>query len=184
MEESYRRILAELGEDPDREGLKNTPRRAAAAMKFLTRGYHQDPQELLNGAVFHETYEHMILVKDIEFYSLCEHHLLPFFGQAHVAYVPQGKIIGLSKIPRLVDMFGRRLQVQERMTHQIAEALNDAIQPQGVAVVLRAKHLCMIMRGVEKQHSSMVTSAMTGVFLQDPRTRGEFLDLIKDAIHE
>lgn len=184
MEEMYRRILAEVGEDPDREGLRNTPKRAAEAMRFLTRGYRQSAQEVLNGAVFHESYDHMILVKDIEFYSLCEHHLLPFFGQAHVAYIPKGKIIGLSKIPRLVDMYARRLQVQERMTQEIARSLNEAVDPQGVAVVLRAKHLCMIMRGVEKQHSSMVTSAMTGVFLEDPRTRGELLDLLRDAMHE
>ncbi|HEY3283372.1 MAG TPA: GTP cyclohydrolase I FolE [Armatimonadota bacterium] len=184
MEDLYRKILAEVGEDPDREGLKNTPRRASEALRFLTRGYKQDAKEILNGAVFHESYEHMILVKDIEFYSLCEHHLLPFFGQAHVAYVPKGKIIGLSKIARLVDMYARRLQVQERMTQEIANALSDAIEPMGVAVVLRAKHLCMIMRGVEKQHSSMITSAMTGCFLQDSRTRNELMELLRDSIHE
>jgi GTP cyclohydrolase I len=184
VEDLYRKILAEVGEDPDREGLKNTPRRASEALRFLTRGYKQDAKEILNGAVFHESYEHMILVKDIEFYSLCEHHLLPFFGQAHVAYVPKGKIIGLSKIARLVDMYARRLQVQERMTQEIANALSDAIEPMGVAVVLRAKHLCMIMRGVEKQHSSMITSAMTGCFLQDSRTRNELMELLRDSIHE
>jgi len=179
IEDHYRDILAFAGEDPAREGLLRTPQRAAEAMQFLTQGYGQDVQTLLNGAVFHEDYDDMVVVKDIEFYSLCEHHLLPFFGQAHVAYIPNGRIVGLSKIPRLVDMFSRRLQVQERLTIEIAQALEDALQPQGVAVVLEASHMCMLMRGVQKQQASMVTSHVMGVFRTDRATRQEFMVLVK-----
>ncbi len=179
IEDAYRDILAFVGEDPGREGLLRTPHRVAEAMKFLTRGYAQDVQTLLNGAVFHEDYEDMVVVKDIEFYSLCEHHLLPFFGRAHVAYIPNGKIVGLSKIPRLVDMYSRRLQVQERLTTEIAQALEEALQPRGVAVVLEGSHMCMMMRGVEKQQSSMITSHVMGAFRTDRATRQEFMALVK-----
>lgn len=178
MEEYYRKILEEVGEDPEREGLKKTPYRAAKAMKFLTRGYRQDLKDVINGAVFEEPYDDMVIVKDIEFYSLCEHHMLPFFGRCHVGYLPNGRIIGVSKIARLVEMFSRRLQVQERLTHQIAHALQDAIDPLGVGVVMEAQHLCMMMRGVEKQNSKMVTSAVLGSFRSDPRTREEFMRLL------
>lgn len=180
IEDHYRDILSFAGEDPAREGLLRTPFRAAEAMKFLTQGYGQDVQTLLNGAIFHEDYDDMVAVRDIEFYSLCEHHLLPFFGKAHVAYIPNGRIVGLSKIPRLVDMFARRLQVQERLTIQIAEALEEALQPQGVAVVLEGSHMCMLMRGVQKQQAAMVTSHMKGVFRTDRATRQEFMALVKD----
>jgi GTP cyclohydrolase I len=169
-----------LGENPEREGLLKTPRRVAEAMAFLTKGYQQDVQDIINGAVFEEEYDEMVVVKDIEFFSTCEHHLIPFFGSCHVAYLPKGKIIGLSKIPRIVDVFARRLQVQERMTQQIARALQDAIQPRGVAVVAEARHLCMIARGVEKQHSEVVTSAMLGAFRNNRATREEFLNLIRE----
>lgn len=179
VESHYQDILAFVGEDPSREGLLRTPHRAAEAMKFLTQGYGQDVQTLLNGAIFHEDYDDMVVVRDIEFYSLCEHHLLPFFGKAHVAYVPNGRIVGLSKIPRLVDMFSRRLQVQERLTIQIAEALEEALQPQGVAVVLEGSHMCMLMRGVQKQQAEMVTSHVKGVFRTDRATRQEFMALVK-----
>ena len=179
VEELYREILAFVGEDPDREGLLRTPHRVAEALKFLTRGYQQDVQTLLNGAIFNEDYDDMVVVKDIEFYSQCEHHMLPFFGKAHVAYIPNGKIVGLSKIPRLVDMFSRRLQVQERLTTQIAEALEEALQPKGVAVVMEGAHMCMRMRGVEKQESSMVTSHVMGAFRTDRATRAEFMALVK-----
>ena len=179
IEDHYRDILSFAGEVPAREGLLRTPFRAAEAMKFLTQGYGQDVQTLLNGAVFHEDYDDMVVVRDIEFYSLCEHHLLPFFGKAHVAYIPKGRIVGLSKIPRLVDMFARRLQVQERLTLQIAEALEEALQPQGVAVVLEGTHMCMLMRGVQKQHAAMVTSHVKGVFRTDRATRQEFMALVK-----
>ncbi len=179
IEGVYRDILAFVGEDPDREGLLRTPHRVAESLKFLTRGYNQNVETLLNGAIFHEDYDDMVVVKDIEFYSLCEHHLLPFFGKAHVAYIPNGKIVGLSKIPRLVDMFARRLQVQERLTTQIAEALETALQPKGVAVVLEGAHMCMRMRGVEKQNSSMVTSHVMGAFRTDKATRQEFMALVK-----
>ena len=179
MDEQYREILRALGEDPEREGLLKTPHRAAEAMRFLTRGYDQSVEEILNGAVFHEDHDNMVILKEIEFYSLCEHHLLPFFGVCHIAYLPNGKIIGLSKIARLVDMFARRLQVQERMTAEIAGALEQAIEPRGVAVVCEAKHMCMMVRGVEKQSSSMVTSHVSGAFREDPRTRMEFMDLLK-----
>ena len=179
IEAAYRDILTFVGDDPNREGLLRTPHRVAEAMKFLTRGYGQDVGKILNGAVFQEEYDDMVIVKDIEFYSLCEHHLLPFFGKAHVAYIPNGKIVGLSKIPRLVDMFARRLQVQERLTKEIAEALEDALSPRGVAVVVEGMHMCMMMRGVEKQQASMITSHVRGVFRDDHRSRQEFMAHVK-----
>jgi len=171
-------LLIEIGEDPKREGLLSTPKRVAESYEFLTKGYHQDIKEVLNGAIFHEKYSNMVIVKNIDFYSLCEHHMLPFYGKVHVAYIPDGKIVGLSKIPRIVDVFARRLQVQERMTQQIADTLKEFIQPIGVAVVSEAFHMCMMMRGVEKQNSSATTSAMHGIFKEDARTRAEFLNLI------
>ncbi len=177
-ESIFREMLAFVGEDPSREGLLRTPHRVVESLKFLTRGYEQNVQELLNGAIFHEDYDDMVVVKDIEFYSLCEHHLLPFYGKVHAAYIPNGKIVGLSKIPRLVDMFARRLQVQERLTIQIAEALEEALQPKGVAVVVEGAHMCMLMRGVQKQSASMVTSHVMGVFRSDRATRQEFMSLI------
>ena len=179
MQALIRQLLAELGEDPSREGLVNTPQRVEKALKFLTSGYDANIDEVLNGALFTVDYNEMVIVKDVDFYSLCEHHLLPFFGKCHVAYIPTTKVIGLSKIPRLVDVFSRRLQVQERLTNQIANIILDTIQPLGVAVVMEATHLCMSMRGVEKQNSVAVTSAMLGTFGSDPRTRSEFLELIK-----
>ena len=169
--------LHHLGEDPSREGLARTPERVARSFGFLTSGYRTDIQTLINGAIFAEDCSEMVLIRDIEIYSLCEHHMLPFFGKAHVAYIPNGRIIGLSKVPRIVDAFARRLQVQERLTQLVAEALNDALDPRGVAVVIEARHLCMMMRGVEKQNSSATTSAMLGLFRDDPKTRMEFLDL-------
>jgi GTP cyclohydrolase I len=175
----YREILTRIGEDPNRDGLLRTPERMEKAMAFLTRGYKMDITEVLHAALFDVDYDEMVIVKDVEFFSMCEHHLLPFFGKAHVAYVPNGKVIGLSKIPRLVDVFARRLQVQERLTRQIGEAITDAIDPQGVAVILEAQHLCMMMRGVEKQHSLTVTSAMLGVFKTQLQTRNEFLSLVR-----
>ena len=171
-------LLTEIGEDPEREGLLSTPIRVAKAYEFLTRGYQQDIDEVLNGAIFNEKYDEMVLVKNIDFYSMCEHHLLPFYGKVHVAYIPNGKIVGLSKVPRIVEVFARRLQVQERMTQQIADTIAKYLQPIGVAVVAEAFHMCMMMRGVEKQNSSATTSAMHGVFQDDARTRMEFLDLI------
>ncbi len=174
-----RNLLKALGEDPDREGLQNTPRRVEKALTFLTSGYDADIDQVLNNALFTVDYSEMVIVKDIDFYSLCEHHLLPFFGKCHVAYLPSNKVIGLSKIPRIVEMFARRLQVQERLTSQIAETIKHKIAPLGVAVVIEATHLCMSMRGVEKQNSSAVTSAMLGTFRSDARTRMEFLELIK-----
>ena len=171
-------LLAEIGEDPKREGLLSTPKRVAKAFEFLTSGYQQDIADVMNKAIFNEKYNEMVLVKNIDFYSLCEHHLLPFYGKVHVAYIPNGKIVGLSKIPRIVEVFARRLQVQERMTQQIAETIEQYLQPNGVAVVSEAFHMCMMMRGVEKQNSSATTSAMLGVFQEDARTRMEFLDLI------
>ncbi len=179
IKECYERILEEIGEDPTREGLIKTPHRAAESIKFLTRGYHQDVHTILNGAIFEEPYDDMVIVKDIEFYSLCEHHLLPFFGRCHVGYLPNGRIIGVSKIARVVDMFSRRLQVQERLTHQIAHAIQDALNPKGVGVVMEAQHLCMMVRGVEKQNSKMMTSSVLGLFRSDTRTREEFLNLVK-----
>jgi len=174
-----RAILAGLGEDPGREGLERTPARVEKALRFLTQGYEQDVSALLNEALFTVAYDEMVIVKDIEVFSLCEHHLLPFFGKAHVAYIPDGRVVGLSKVPRLVDMFARRLQVQERLTVQIAEALRDAINPKGVGVVIEAQHLCMIMRGVEKQNSVAVSSCMLGAFRDQLQTREEFLSLLK-----
>ena len=171
-------LLKELGEDPSREGLLKTPERVAGAYQYLTSGYHRTVEEVLNEAIFTEQYDEMVVVKDIEVYSLCEHHLLPFFGKAHIAYLPAGKIVGLSKLARLVDMFARRLQVQERLTTQIAEALRDALQPAGVAVVVEAAHFCMMMRGVEKQNSRAITSCMLGAFRDSRMTREEFLQLI------
>jgi GTP cyclohydrolase I len=173
-----RALLDGLGEDPNREGLLKTPERVVKALKFLTQGHAQDPQEVLNEALFTVSYDEMVIIKDIDVFSLCEHHLLPFFGKAHVAYIPDGKVVGLSKIPRLVDMFARRLQVQERLTVQIADAIADQVKPKGVGVVIEAMHFCMIMRGVEKQNSVAVTSCMRGVF-QRQETRSEFLSLIK-----
>jgi GTP cyclohydrolase IA len=174
----YRELIARLGEDPMRDGLLRTPERVQQAMEFLTRGYRQDAGEILRGAMFDVDYDEMVIVKDVEVFSLCEHHMLPFFGRVHVAYIPNGKVIGLSKIPRLVDVFARRLQVQERLTREIADAIQDAIEPQGVGVVIEARHLCMMMRGVEKQHSSTVTSAMLGAFRNNQQTRHEFLSLV------
>ncbi len=171
-------LLTEIGEDTKREGLLSTPARVAKAYEFLTKGYQQDIGEVLNKAIFNERYDEMVLVKNIDFYSMCEHHLLPFYGKVHVAYIPNGKIVGLSKIPRIVEVFARRLQVQERMTQQIADTIEKYLQPNGVAVVSEAYHMCMMMRGVEKQNSSATTSAMLGVFQDDARTRMEFLDLI------
>ena len=179
MQDLIVRLLSELGEDPAREGLRDTPKRVEKALRFLTSGYAADIDEVINNALFTVDYSEMVIVKDIDFYSLCEHHLLPFFGKCHVAYIPQQKVIGLSKIPRLVDVFARRLQVQERLTHQIAEVIDDRISPLGVAVVVEGTHLCMSMRGVEKQNSFAVTSAMLGAFRDNARTRTEFLELIK-----
>ena len=181
MQDIIRRLLTELGEDPSREGLLDTPKRVEKSLRFLTQGYAADVDAVLNNALFSVDYNEMVIVKDIDFYSLCEHHLLPFFGKCHVAYIPQGRVVGLSKIPRLVEIFSRRLQVQERLTSQIAETLRDKIRPLGVGIVVEASHLCMSMRGVEKQNSVAVTSAMLGVFQHDARTRAEFLELIKRA---
>ncbi len=181
MQDLVRQMLAGLGEDPDREGLLSTPRRVEKSLKFLTSGYAVNIDTLINQALFTVDYSEMVIVKDIDFYSLCEHHLLPFFGTCHVAYLPRTKVIGLSKIPRIVDAFSRRLQVQERLTNQIASTIQDAIDPLGVAVVMEGTHLCMAMRGVEKQKSAAVTSAMLGTFREDARTRTEFLTLIRRA---
>jgi len=179
MQDAIRQLLAELGEDPGREGLRDTPRRVEKSLRFLTSGYEADVDAVINNALFSVEYNEMVIVRDIDFYSLCEHHLLPFFGKCHVAYIPQGRVLGLSKIPRLVDIFARRLQIQERLTNQIAETLREKVDPLGVAVVMEATHLCMAMRGVEKQNSVATTSAMLGVFREDARTRMEFLELIK-----
>jgi GTP cyclohydrolase I len=179
MQDIVRQLLAELGENPAREGLLDTPKRVEKALKFLTSGYTADLDAVLNNALFTVDYNEMVIVKDIDFYSLCEHHLLPFFGRCHIAYIPQGRVIGLSKIPRVVEVFARRLQIQERMTSQIAETIREKIDPLGVAVVIEATHLCMAMRGVEKQNSFAITSAMLGVFHSDARTRAEFLELIR-----
>jgi GTP cyclohydrolase I len=175
----FRELLRRIGEDPTRDGLLRTPERMEKSFAFLTQGYTQSVEAVLHNALFDVDYDEMVMVRDIEFYSQCEHHLLPFFGKAHIAYVPQGKVIGLSKIPRIVDVFARRLQVQERLTRQIAEAITDAIHPQGVAVILEAEHLCMMMRGVQKQDSATVTSAMLGVFKTQLQTRNEFLSLVR-----
>ena len=172
------RLLEELGEDTTREGLVDTPSRMADSLRHLTEGYGLDPAEIVGDALFSEEYDDMVLVRDVNFFSLCEHHLLPFFGRVHVAYLPKGKVVGLSKVPRIVDAFAHRLQLQERLTRQIAEALNDVLEPNGVAVVIEARHLCMEMRGVEKQDSDTLTSCMLGAFRDDSRTRSEFLDLI------
>src|SRR5207244_12597979 len=178
LEEAVKDILTIIGEDPAREGLQRTPRRVAKAYELLTSGYKQDIHKVLNGAVFTEKYDEMVIVKDIDFFSMCEHHMLPFYGKAHVAYIPNGKIVGLSKIPRIVEVFARRLQVQERLTHQIADTLFEAVEPDGVAVVIEARQLCMMMRGVEKQNSKTVTSALRGAFRDDAKTRDEFLRLV------
>jgi len=179
-QELYREIIVRLGEDPQRDGLIDTPGRVEKAMAYLTKGYQEDPHQILCGALFDVDYDEMVIVKDVEMYSLCEHHMLPFFGKVHVAYIPKGKVVGLSKIARLVEVFARRLQVQERMTRQIADAIQEAIAPQGVGVVIEARHLCMMMRGIEKQNSSTVTSAMVGCF-QSKETRSEFLSLVRPA---
>jgi GTP cyclohydrolase I len=181
VQELYAELLKRLGEDPTRDGLLNTPKRMEKSMAFLTQGYLQSAQDVLHDALFDVEYDEMVMVRDIEFYSLCEHHLLPFFGKAHIAYVPNGKVVGLSKLPRIVDVFARRLQVQERLTQQIAEAIEEAISPQGVGVVIEAQHLCMMMRGVEKQSSLTVTSSLRGVFKTQQQTRGEFLSLVREG---
>jgi len=176
-----RKMLVQLGEDPNREGLRQTPERFEKALRFLTKGYTQDEDKILNGAMFNVCYDQMVLVRDIEVYSMCEHHLLPFFGKCHVAYIPDKKVVGLSKIARLVNMYARRLQIQERLTSQIAKAIQEKLSPQGVGVIVEARHLCMVMRGVEKQNSIATTSAMLGVFRENKQTRDEFLSLIRDA---
>lgn len=176
-----RQMIVQLGEDPNREGLRRTPERFEKALRFLTSGYRQDPAKILNGAMFSVTYDEMVVVKDIEVYSLCEHHLLPFFGKCHVAYIPNKKVVGLSKVARLVNMYARRLQIQERLTSQIAQTLEDQLSPQGVGVIIEARHLCMVMRGVEKQNSAAMTSAMLGVFRENKQTRDEFLSLIRSG---
>jgi GTP cyclohydrolase I len=173
------KLLKELGEDPGRDGLLRTPNRVAKAMRFFCTGYSQDPKQILNNALFDVSYDEMVIVKDVDFYSLCEHHMLPFFGRAHIAYLPNGKVVGLSKIPRLVEMFSRRLQVQERFTTQIAETLEQVLEPKGVAVVVESIHLCMMMRGVAQQNASAITSSMRGAFERDPKTRAEFMELIR-----
>lgn len=175
FEDLVAEMIRRLGDDPDREGMKRTPERVAESMEFLTRGYGMKPDDEINGALFEETYRNMVLVKDIEMYSLCEHHMLPFFGKVHVAYIPSGKIVGLSKVARLVEVYARRLQVQERMTEQIAQGMWELVEPEGVGVVIEAYHLCMMMRGVQKQNSKTITSAMRGSFLEDQKTRDEFL---------
>jgi GTP cyclohydrolase I len=179
IEEHIRAVIEQIGEDPDRDGLDRTPGRVAKAYRFLTKGYAEDPVALLNGALFDVSYDEMVLVKDIGFYSLCEHHMLPFFGRIHVAYIPNGKVVGLSKLPRLVQMFARRLQVQERLTMQIAEMIEKVLAPRGVAVVAEAIHLCMMMRGVEQQNAFAITSSLKGEFQSDPKTRSEFMELIR-----
>ncbi|HUJ49843.1 MAG TPA: GTP cyclohydrolase I FolE [Bryobacteraceae bacterium] len=183
MAELMRKLLVKIGEDPSREGLARTPDRAEKAFRFLTSGYQTDVQAIVNGALFAEKCDDMVVLRDIEFYSMCEHHLLPFFGIMHVAYLPKDKVIGLSKIPRIVDMFARRLQVQERLTHQVAATLDEVLQPKGVGVICEARHFCMMMRGVEKQHSGTVTSAMLGAFRKRKETRDEFLSLVSQKNH-
>ena len=182
LKQVVEQLLMDIGEDPKREGLLRTPARVAKAYEFLTKGYREDIKKVLNDAIFNEKYSEMVIVKDIDFFSMCEHHMLPFFGKAHVAYIPNGKILGLSKIPRIVEVFSRRLQVQERLTQQIAETLYETLNPEGVAVVIEARHMCMMMRGVEKQNSLASTSAMLGVFRDDVKTRGEFLHLIESTL--
>jgi GTP cyclohydrolase IA len=177
--ENIKSVLSEIGENPEREGLLKTPARVAKSMQFLTNGYSKNPNKILKSAMFDEEYNQMVLVKDIELYSMCEHHILPFFGKAHIAYIPNGRIVGLSKIPRIVDVFARRLQVQERLTDEIKDCIQDTLEAKGVAVVIEAQHLCMQMRGVQKQHSSTTTSAFSGIFLNDEKTRSEFMNLIK-----
>ena len=179
LAKNIKSVLTEIGEDPQREGLIKTPERVAKSMSFLTNGYKENPSEILTSAMFAESYSQMVLVKDIELYSLCEHHMLPFFGKTHIAYIPDGHIVGLSKIPRIVDVFSRRLQVQERLTDEIKDCLQGTLNPKGVAVVIEAQHLCMQMRGVQKQHSSTTTSAFSGLFMSDEKTRSEFMKLIK-----
>jgi len=179
LERLYHGVIEEIGEDPTRQGLLKTPYRSAKALQFLTQGYTQKVDEIVNGAIFDEEFDDMVIVKDIEFYSLCEHHILPFFGKCHVGYIPNKRIVGLSKIPRIIDMFARRLQVQERLTHQIAQAINEVLQPQGIAVVMEAQHMCMMIRGVEKERSSTFTNVMLGTFREDDSTRAEFFHSIK-----
>tara|TARA_B100001142_G_scaffold330325_1_gene398131 strand:+ start:3273 stop:3836 length:564 start_codon:yes stop_codon:yes gene_type:complete len=179
LAKNIKSTLAEIGENPEREGLLKTPERVAKSMDFLTNGYQKDPAKILKSAMFAEDYSQMVLVKDIELYSLCEHHMLPFFGKAHIAYIPNGHIVGLSKIPRVVDVFSRRLQVQERLTNEIKDCIQNTLNPKGVAVVIEAQHLCMQMRGVQKQHSSTTTSSFSGIFMSDEKTRAEFINLIK-----
>ena len=183
LQELYAAVLTELGEDPNREGLLKTPERVAKAMQFLTNGYTLNPDEIIESAIFHEDYSEMVIVKDIEVYSMCEHHMLPFFGKAHVAYIPDGKIVGLSKIPRVVDAFSRRLQVQERLTLEIRDAIQRTLAPKGVAVVIECAHMCMQMRGVQKQNSVTTTSAFTGIFMTNDATRREFINLVQAKIH-
>ena len=178
IEEITKQLLEEIGEDPNREGLIKTPNRVSKAWEFFSKGYKENLDIIINGAIFEEDARDMVIVRDIEFFSLCEHHLIPFFGKAHVGYIPNGKVIGLSKIPRIIDMFSRRLQVQERLTHQIADAINSVLNPKGVSIVMEGRHMCMQMRGVEKQNSYATTSSMLGIFRQDPRTRDEFLNII------
>lgn len=183
MQDLYTAVLHELGENPAREGLLKTPERVAKAMKFLTNGYEQNPDEIIESAIFHEAYSEMVIVKDIEVYSMCEHHMLPFFGKAHVAYIPEGKIVGLSKIPRIVDAYSRRLQVQERLTIEIRDCIQRTLAPKGVAVVVECAHMCMQMRGVQKQNSVTTTSAFTGLFMTNDATRKEFINLVQAKIH-
>jgi len=182
IEKYVKNLLDEIGEDSSREGLQKTPHRVAKAYEFFTQGYNKDIKKILNGAIFNEKYDEMVIVKDIDFYSICEHHLLPFFGKIHIAYIPNGKIVGLSKIPRIVDVFAQRLQVQERMTQEIADTIEQYLNPRGVAVVAEGYHMCMMMRGVQKQNSITTTSAMHGIFTEDARTRSEFLNLISKKI--
>lgn len=183
LSKAYKEVIKDLGEDPNREGLLKTPERVAKAMQFLTKGYDQDPDEILKSALFHEDYSEMVIVKDIEVYSQCEHHLLPFFGKAHVAYIPDGTIVGLSKIPRVIDAYSRRLQVQERLTIEIRDCIQRTLNPKGVAVVLECSHMCMQMRGVQKQNSTTTSSAFTGLFLRNDSTRKEFINLIQAKLH-
>ncbi|MCF8330140.1 MAG: GTP cyclohydrolase I FolE [Crocinitomicaceae bacterium] len=183
LEDHYRSIISQLGEDPEREGLQKTPERVAKAMKFLTNGYEINPDDLINQAIFHEEYSEMVIVKDIDVYSMCEHHMLPFFGKAHVAYIPDGKIVGLSKIPRVIDAYSRRLQVQERLTIEIRDCIQRTLEPKGVAVVIECCHMCMSMRGVQKQNSVTTTSAFTGLFLKNDSTRKEFINLVQAKLH-